>query len=645
MSVFAKQQNTKAKAAASPVKQAASDVDGGDGGGVMTCANRGLLQQMLAAGGVSDGGSDGGSPERSADDQENGLSMSVRLIPGTPAAGTQARNVPTITSPAAIRAKPSVMSGHPVVRQAAVPPARAQGAPPQQVVTTGPPQAHQVVQARPGSRGGLTPQSFSTPSHRPGLVSGGAARAPGSYAGMHALRSAKVQSPAGSGVKASGKAQPAAKPMCGPSAFAMLAQMQAKAQPGDCESPMAGVTTTERLNCEQSEDEADDDPNGFIMPDSDGEGSYGAGDLTSLPQSQPQPQTFPLQHPVPQQPQPSPPPQPQQVQRQPQPRGQQHMQGPYPSPPEARGGSGPGARAAPLQPGALPVSDQSLPRARSSDPKVAPLVVPSSAGSAMPRVRSCDPRPAVAEARMSRSDDDDSSDDDGPTGAHGGAGIPTQWKADVRSMVKDFAQEERARGRAAGGDAINDSTQRKPPRAPPQQRKPLTEVAPPAEEPPQKKAPVRKVDYNPATVEDYKQRYGPKGELVEAGHLGPDLDDEGLLMKKAMQEKVKQFSKELGRINKVRSEQNPVKPKPKSKAEPSARDKMKEFAKNVPKPKAESRPAVVVDQQTPPRPQAKCTQEPEGLDDWEEIRRREVQHFEQVAKVEDIKAFMSRLAV
>lgn len=154
------------------------------------------------------------------------------------------------------------------------------------------------------------------------------------------------------------------------------------------------------------------------------------------------------------------------------------------------------------------------------------------------------------------------------------------------------------------------------------------------------------MDFTPATVDEYKEKFGAKGELQQLGCLGADLDDEGLLMKKAMQEKVKQFSKELGRINHKKA---PAKPKPKPKAEPTARDKMLEFAQNVPKPKIQARPALMVEKEAPSaadaRQRAKDAQLENQQDDWEEIRRREQQHFEDVAKVAEIKAFMSQLAV
>merc|ERR1711871_449791 len=63
----------------------------------------------------------------------------------------------------------------------------------------------------------------------------------------------------------------------------------------------------------------------------------------------------------------------------------------------------------------------------------------------------------------------------------------------------------------------------------------------------------REVDYTPASVDEFKQKYVNK-EYSELGKLGPDLDDDELLMKRAIQEKKKQFSKELQKINRQRAE-------------------------------------------------------------------------------------------
>lgn len=712
----------------------------------MTCANRGLLQQMLAASGAEgDPDSDGGSPERQP--QED-LGMSVRLIPGTPKAGTQVRNVPTISSPAAVRGRPTGSAAPPGVRSLQAPPPKAASAPPakatittipttitttpvvktgpaqnnfvsqprpgsrgglvSQVVTTGAPtsQGRDVEQPRPGSRGGLTPQFYSPSSgSRGGPPSSGArpahaaASKPTGYAGMHMLR--KATSPAGIG---GGKAQPAAKPMCGPSAFAMLAKLDASkaaaAGEVDHDSVGAGAVTTERLSIEEEQDGdglADED-GGFMMPDdSDGDSDesphpqnrQNAQPQRPTPSMPPQVQqqeqiqqaSFPPQRPLQPQPlQPQPLKQPAQQVRPVQPQPQPQLQPQLQQQQQDAGGAGKPGRTPP-GPSADPVTGRpaaqgsSLSRSRSSDARSlagppGPLAGAAAAAGSQVRARSNDPRVAVAASRAkgsptrgSDSDDVESSDDDEAVRSAGASapGVPTPWKADIKSMVQEFAKEERARARPAGGsDAGEGTPKRKPPRAP---RRGSSDgggaypsasakfaVEEPAAPAPAKRAPPRKVEYTMATVEDYKEKYGAKGEMQQLGNLGPDLDDDDLLMKKAMQEKAKQFSKELHRINKHRADKAPPKPKPKPKVEPTLRDKMSEYAKNVPKPKVEPRPALLVEKEGPSAAaleQRRKPKEPptDAQADWEEIRRREKQHFEDVAKVAQIKDFLSQLAV
>eukprot|EP00435_Cladocopium_sp_Y103_P073603 s16_g44.t1 len=82
------------------------------------------------------------------------------------------------------------------------------------------------------------------------------------------------------------------------------------------------------------------------------------------------------------------------------------------------------------------------------------------------------------------------------------------------------------------------------------------------------------VEYTPATLEEYKQRFGGKADYSELGRLGPDLDDEDLLMKRAIQEKVKEFSRELHRVNKHRAAKAQPKHEPKADPKPTARAKV-----------------------------------------------------------------------
>eukprot|EP00434_Breviolum_minutum_P009316 symbB.v1.2.008211.t1/scaffold492.1/size196413/14 len=145
------------------------------------------------------------------------------------------------------------------------------------------------------------------------------------------------------------------------------------------------------------------------------------------------------------------------------------------------------------------------------------------------------------------------------------------------------------------------------------------------------------VEYTPATVEEYKQRFGNKAEVSELGRLGPDLDDEDLLMKRAIQEKVKQFSRELHRVNKHRAAKAQPKPEPKAESKPTARAKAMQFAKNIPKPKLLPPKQVLVSP-------TNAVEEDQDAE-WEDLRRRERQHLEDVARIAEVKQLLERLAV
>lgn len=98
---------------------------------------------------------------------------------------------------------------------------------------------------------------------------------------------------------------------------------------------------------------------------------------------------------------------------------------------------------------------------------------------------------------------------------------------------------------------------------------------------------ARPVQYEPCKLAQYKKEK-PAG-YYELGKLQPDLNSDELVQKRANAERIKAFSKGLRDINKASSgtkkpvennEQSPKKPK-------STRDKALEFAKRVPKPKAQ----------------------------------------------------------
>lgn len=152
----------------------------------------------------------------------------------------------------------------------------------------------------------------------------------------------------------------------------------------------------------------------------------------------------------------------------------------------------------------------------------------------------------------------------------------------------------------------------------------------------------RDVDYKPATLEKYKQKYGDNN--VKLGTLGPDLDDENLLMKRAVQEKVKQFSKELHRINCKRQAAAPqAKEQAKPEVKSDARSKALEFAKqHVPRPKADARPAPS-EKKHREAPSENPNEAELAMADWEEIRWREQRHFEDMDKVHHIRECLAQL--
>mmetsp|Transcript_132389 Transcript_132389/g.300940 ORF Transcript_132389/g.300940 Transcript_132389/m.300940 type:complete len:594 (+) Transcript_132389:58-1839(+) len=105
----------------------------------------------------------------------------------------------------------------------------------------------------------------------------------------------------------------------------------------------------------------------------------------------------------------------------------------------------------------------------------------------------------------------------------------------------------------------------------------------------------RQVEWKPKTLDDYKQQNPSK--YYQLGKLGPDLDDDELIMKKVKAEQVKYFSKQLREVNRQRAAAAPKKEgkdKPsvvaKAKQEAAdARQRRLEFAKQVPKPKPRPR--------------------------------------------------------
>mmetsp|Transcript_71808 Transcript_71808/g.126805 ORF Transcript_71808/g.126805 Transcript_71808/m.126805 type:complete len:704 (+) Transcript_71808:157-2268(+) len=622
--------------------------------GVMTCANRSLLMQMLE--GVVDEDEDDEKENESDDggNAGNGLNMSLRNVSTAIQKASGPRAVPTITGPpSAIRpvsrggvptiASPSFenrppsrggLAERPVSRGGlshapmATRPAPAAS---MQQVTTGPPRTTAVSYVsvpRPGSRGAGMPEAVQSPAgtqqgaqralpqQRPSAVlqTGAPAAAvrapPGSYGSMHqANRERKAP--------AQPKPAPAARPLCGPSAFDFLKQLDAKA----AEAPAAGEEKLPDLAEVLAEDDGDE---GFMMPDSDDESDAPVKKSSQLAPDKPAVVEDVAADYV------------DKLKRGMGMPTEAKARAPQMPPPPAGDVASAFAELGLPMPGTGQGAAPAV-RARSVDARQDAGGAIATAGNALHRSRSSDPRAAVAAARAASAQNSEDEDDDDDE--ESGAGM--QWKSDVRNMVKSFAQEERAKEKASRPAAMRSAGEnqaaKKPPRAPAAGRAAEEETTVSSKKP---RAPV---EYTPATVDDYKQRFGAaKPEKSELGKLGPDLDDDNLMMKKAVQEKVKQFSKELHRINRQRSDasEKSKQPPPKPEPKPNARSKALEFAKNVPKPKVAPKPQVVT---TPASPTKKEVEKEQDEADWEEIRRREKQHLEDAAKVMQIKEFIAKL--
>lgn len=256
---------------------------------------------------------------------------------------------------------------------------------------------------------------------------------------------------------------------------------------------------------------------------------------------------------------------------------------------------------------------------------------------------------------------EEESEDDGAACA-GRGGVP--WKANaaaagggVRQMVQEFAREERAREsrgpprQQQGGVASRTRPPKAPPAAaatPPAEAKAQaspTSAVRPGEELQFSRKP-RPVDFAPATLDEYKNKYGEKGAKQELGKLGADLDDEELQLKKAVQMRTKQYCAAVHAVNRERSLSSgpPRKAEPKPEPKSNARAKAAEFAKNIPKPapkpKAEPSPSETR------KPEVRGPS-PEDLAraDLEEIAQREQQHFADLARVRQIKEFLHAVEV
>merc|ERR1719247_1442851 len=166
------------------------------------------------------------------------------------------------------------------------------------------------------------------------------------------------------------------------------------------------------------------------------------------------------------------------------------------------------------------------------------------------RPRGTSAAPDGAQSGNTNVDEDDSDDDEGLPATS------APWKLDVKSMVKDFAREERARGVIPSKPSTKPQAPARPPKAmkakdcgnrrmsDSEPEKPVpnaSEPVPPGEQLFFSRKP-RETEFVPATVDEYKQKGYANKEYAELKPtLGPDLDDEELLQKKAMQERKKEF--------------------------------------------------------------------------------------------------------
>lgn len=669
---------TIARASQPPKVADKDDHSDADEGNMVTCVNRGLLQQMLQGMKENDTPMETGSDfdadrDRDSDmDGDEQFSMSLRLRPGTPSALTHG-SVPTITSPVSKRmpkASLHTVSGTaappaPAPKVSAVaavlpPPARATGSSVKQAVATGPPQIASTVASgiRPGSRGfdgGGAPPRVITPMNRKNSNAGtpqsdsqhrNANRAAG-YAGMYAARNKAPASPC---IK-SPLAKTVTKPRCGPQAFDMLRQMNTQTSE---QASVHGASPGAFPG--QGNQSKENDGDRFVMPgDSDDEEEDFAGDRPPVVSMQSKSRRV----------------------------EERNGSGSVGSQGVASGGTSVviNERAEEIQESAAdyverlkrgisaqspnvpsaqpPLVEARQARALSSEPRAtAPLQGKSMSPAAL-RANSSEPRASVGRAPPARanhdSDDDSDSDGEGPS-AFGQGGAP--WKSSIRQMVKEFAHEERSRERSSGGEGASrdPNPRRRPPKAPgavdalSEDRRRVPADAEVEQEsgdhsdPLQCKKP-RVVDYTPATLEDYKNKFANK-DYSKLRSLGPDLDDEDLLMKKAKQMRQKQYCEEVQRINRQKSTitaATPSKPEPKPEPKPSARAQALEFAKKVPKPKPKPRPKPQEAKQQDESMEAPKRSSDEDVEraDLEEIERREQQHFEDVALVKQIKEFLA----
>lgn len=109
----------------------------------------------------------------------------------------------------------------------------------------------------------------------------------------------------------------------------------------------------------------------------------------------------------------------------------------------------------------------------------------------------------------------------------------------------------------------------------------------------------KKPDYKPYTVEEYREIQQMDQNLNDRGGLGPSLDEEWE-RKQQMRTRLMQFAKKTTEENRALVPKR-TKPRQEPQKGPSKRDKMKEYASNIPKPKVQPKdkePKVVKEVKT-----------------------------------------------
>lgn len=115
-----------------------------------------------------------------------------------------------------------------------------------------------------------------------------------------------------------------------------------------------------------------------------------------------------------------------------------------------------------------------------------------------------------------------------------------------------------------------------------------------------RKPPRQPVEYTPHTYAEYQTVCQP-GKWEKMGNLGPDLQDDELIEKRAQKERIKEYSRNLRAQNAYATQNNKhIKMRESSYhdevvKEPTKREKMAQYASQVPKPRVAKKKVVMTD--------------------------------------------------